>query len=764
MRKLLELIEKLYGKTALSKTLGTRTNVITLSDNETKRFIKDELNIEAASDAAALAAKNRAEKLIADIPKMNDQEILTFTNNLQRLDNKLNPPKAEMFDITTKKPISKEGIEQLETDFGLPEGVDEGSILGNLTRATQRLREQAKNVPGIQQGEKLQTGVMRSAVRYKMLDDLEKGILKVSEEEAAIIKGESTGDPIDLWLDNYGPDAMEAMQEMSPQLMRATTPKDMLLTIEKNLDARPLSETEKLEMKANTREAGRVMQDVKEGKVKNLTEEDPEEFSKGGRVGYSEGTPEMGMIDPKKVKQAQTMIKMGADVSTISSITGLSEAQVNQVQQSMGKAKGGRVGLKGGGDVPIITLDDKIDEMISFYQDYLKKGGKMDFLTFSRKYIPENFAKGGRVGYQDGGPTKDEYGIMSLPSVPSNPNSVNDDIDRVAQLVAQSYKMSPEAQMNNKQIAYDRIEEIAEQISYGGNIDGVRSNLMDYFNDKVQEYQSMIQEFSTGGRVGFAGGGAKKGAEGIESLIEMINKKFGKGTIKTADEMERPESAKVKQMMDDFMERNPDPNKQMTDEEIAQFLDDYGVDLTEEYITDFDGTLRDAMRILKEQKDYEAAMYRDYQAGRLDPQPGEKGRKEFLEKKMEEMEMSGESQLMTRDEIEELVGYEQEEKLLKEVGVNKPMKNELDEMKAIAPKMAERFELKQKYPGIDDNLITFIVDDPDPQRKAEVLATLDQAFELMRRGKSPDEILSILKNITDRTKQASGGLSYLSGF
>ena len=721
MRKLLELIEKLYGKTALSKTLGTRTNVITLSDNETKRFIKDELNIEAASDAAALAAKNRAEKLIADIPKMNDQEILTFTNNLQRLDNKLNPPKAEMFDITTKKPISKEGIEQLETDFGLPEGVDEGSIMGNLTRATQRLREQSKNVPGIQQGEKLQTGVMRSAVRYKMLDDLEKGILKVSEEEAAIIKGEAKGDPLDLWLENYGPDAMEAIQEMEPALRRGTTPKDLLLTIEKNVDARPLTEAEKLEMKANTREAGRVMQEYKD-RVKGVSKEelkqkDPEMYD----LLYGEGDPEEF-------------------------------------------AKGGRVGLKGGGDVPIITLDDKIDEMISFYQDYLKKGGKMDFITFSRKYIPENFAKGGRVGYEDGGPTKDEYGIMSLPAAPNDPNSVNDDIDRVAQLVVQSYKMSPEAQMNNKQIAYDRIEEIAEQISYGGNIDGVRSNLIDYFNNKVQEYQSMIQEFSTGGRVGFAGGGAKKGAEGIESLIEMINKKFGKGTIKKGSEVERPESAKVKQMMDDFMERNPDPNKQMTDEEIAQFLDDYGVDLTEEYITDFDGTLRDAMRILKEQKDYEAAMYRDYQAGRLDPQPGEKGRKEFLEKKMEEMEMSGESQLMTRDEIEELVGYEQEEKLLKEVGVDKPMKNELDEMKAIAPKMAERFELKQKYPGIDDNLITFIVDDPDPQRKAEVLATLDQAFELMKRGKSPDEILSILKNITDRTKQASGGLSYLSGF
>jgi hypothetical protein len=92
------------------------------------------------------------------------------------------------------------------------------------------------------------------------------------------------------------------------------------------------------------------------------------------------------------------------------------------------------------------------------------------------------------------------------------------------------------------------------------------------------------------------------------------------------------------------------------------------------------------------------------------------------------------------------------------------MKNELDEMKAIAPKMAERFELKQKYPGIDDKLLTQIIDDPDPQRKAEVLATLDQAFELMRQGKSQEEVYDIMKQMTDRTKQASGGLSYLSGF
>ena len=64
----------------------------------------------------------------------------------------------------------------------------------------------------------------------------------------------------------------------------------------------------------------------------------------GGRIGYEEGTSEMGMIDPKKVKQVKQMIGMGSDVSTISSITGLSEAQVNQIQQTQGKANGGRIG------------------------------------------------------------------------------------------------------------------------------------------------------------------------------------------------------------------------------------------------------------------------------------------------------------------------------------------------------------------------------------------------------------------------------------
>jgi hypothetical protein len=87
----------------------------------------------------------------------------------------------------------------------------------------------------------------------------------------------------------------------------------------------------------------------------------------------------------------------------------------------------------------------------------------------------------------------------------------------------------------------------------------------------------------------------------------------------------------------------------------------------------------------------------------------------------------------------------------------------MDDVSGMTPKMVERFKLKERFPGIDDRLLTQIIDDPDPQRKAEAIATIDQAFELMRQGKSQEEVYDIMKQMTDRTKQAGGGLQYLMG-
>ena len=71
----------------------------------------------------------------------------------------------------------------------------------------------------------------------------------------------------------------------------------------------------------------------------------------------------------------------------------------------------------------------------------------------------------------------------------------------------------------------------------------------------------------------------------------------------------------------------------------------------------------------------------------------------------------------------------------------------------------ERIKIKQKYPGITDDLVDQILIDDNPQRKAEILAAIDQYFELGKRGKSMEEAFEIVKQgLKHRTKQATGGL------
>ena len=87
------------------------------------------------------------------------------------------------------------------------------------------------------------------------------------------------------------------------------------------------------------------------------------------------------------------------------------------------------------------------------------------------------------------------------------------------------------------------------------------------------------------------------------------------------------------------------------------------------------------------------------------------------------------------------------------------------EAKVVQPHgLDERTMIKAKYPGITDDLLNKILIDDNPQRKAEVLATLDQYFELGKRGKSMEEASEIVKQgIRHRTKQASGGLAGMLG-
>jgi hypothetical protein len=79
-----------------------------------------------------------------------------------------------------------------------------------------------------------------------------------------------------------------------------------------------------------------------------------------------------------------------------------------------------------------------------------------------------------------------------------------------------------------------------------------------------------------------------------------------------------------------------------------------------------------------------------------------------------------------------------------------------------ATQTAERFRLKQKYPGITDSLLDDLINDPDPNNKARALAALDEAMTLQKAGKSENEIIEILKN-TPKKEMATGGRAGFGG-
>ena len=290
----------------------------------------------------------------------------------------------------------------------------------------------------------------------------------------------------------------------------------------------------------------------------------------------------------------------------------------------------------------------------------------------------------------------------------------------------------------------------------------------------LEEFLKRKKGFAMGGRVGMFRGGIPKG---LQAAMQALRKKFGDDIIKSGDEIESRS-----ELFDDFAARNPDPNKQMTDNEINEFADEFGVDPSEEYY-DFDGTIGDAKRILKEHEEYTAEMFLEYKKGNLDPVAGDKSpaRKRFLEKKFDEMEASGDTKLMTRDEIEELstfdLGTQMDQMKPKSIIpeneyqsykndfdkeiLNKEIKQGVadvlsDTSPAGLAKSIEIDNLMLKYPGMTRDLAEQIASS-SPRMKADMIAMVEQTFKMDEIGMSGDDIIQTFKNTT-RTKQADGGI------
>ena len=238
--------------------------------------------------------------------------------------------------------------------------------------------------------------------------------------------------------------------------------------------------------------------------------------------------------------------------------------------------------------------------------------------------------------------------------------------------------------------------------------------------------------FAKGGRASFAGGKLvdefislivkKEPIEAMKEVNKIIGKK-GKYKNLTQKDIDRI----VDQSNDHIFQRDPDnlfvgdkdiDNKKrlLTEDEIEYYEAEIGD--TETWM--MDGTVGEAEKALADSNEYMAAMKKEYDAA----SPAE--RAEVIgTKKVNVDDMSLEKSLTN---LEGLGGT----------------------------KMAERFKLKQKYPGLDDDLLTNIIDDTDSVHKASVLAKIDMAMELGKTNKSAEEIIDILKKEPE-TKMATGG-------
>jgi hypothetical protein len=536
---LLELIKLIFGPKALSKTIGTRTNVIQLPNNKTKRYIKSDLDIESASDAAAMNAKKEMEELIAEIPKMNDAERLIFEGNLRRLKNRLDirsetDPTADVFQFGTKEKVTPGGIASLTEKAG--QKSPPGTLMGNIESRIKQLEASGEDLSKMKgqtldeiMGDVMQTqktmskmqdeGLVRAAVRYKMMDDLKRGTLKLPKNLEDVVRGASNEeDVITVFRNNYGEDALEQVDSLIPDFYNMTSPADAVKKIEKDF---PNMKPKKIEVKQtmDLDEAKKAEQENILTPGKAITADSPE----GKKI------TEALIGKPKaEVVSLPTAEKILSDMRNLGPIDAMKEA--NKVLKREG---------------PYKNLTDKdIEKIMDDINDHIF-GGDLPV-------DPEDFATGGRVGFNEGSKLTDyiktnisantsssspEEGVKVKQEIIDGIVSLNIPLNKKLKLLGSLNFGKSRAKVDLSELGKKYGIDLDEQVykdkylspGLGAEYitdEGTKFNLMVNPEDKGGSV-SVSRSFATGGRVGYMGGGST----GLDYLMGIDRKKYANGSL-----------------------------------------------------------------------------------------------------------------------------------------------------------------------------------------------------------------------------------------
>jgi hypothetical protein len=394
---ILELIKKIYGSNALSKVLGTRTNVIRLPDNELKQYTNKELNIEAASDKLVQKAKADINELLAEYPRMNDAEKLIFEGNLTRLGNKLGVtekgPAADVIKFGTGEKVSPEGVMSLTEKIGQKNAP--GTLVGNLESRIKQLEasgEELSKLKGktydefmkdITQGQKAMRkledeGLVRAAAREIINKDIKSGKIKLPKEiEQDMVQG--GGEPINVLRQFYGEGALEQLDSMIPEFKKMYSPKEAADAATKKF---------KFEFKADRPPGSTSIKDAKKTQVTDLKTEATKRKSVDDlideynanqdrlRLSDEEGGTLIGYEEYEQLRKRNKDISKALEDKGISSkVEKKPEAEIIPFKNKPDPedfATGGRVGMAGGGILKLAMKFFNDNNPVSAYKKYLK--------------------------------------------------------------------------------------------------------------------------------------------------------------------------------------------------------------------------------------------------------------------------------------------------------------------------------------------------------------------------------------------------------
>lgn len=635
--ELIKLLESIFGKGSVSRTIGTRTNVV--------RFPKGKQPIDPTRgnfDVEGTAAKNpdlvqtienSIEDRMGDITKMNDQELLTYTANVRRLANFKQPPvqNADVIKFGSGEEIKGEGLEQLiqkqgtkfppTTDIGKLEATGKrleklGEDFAKEFDPANDARLEAERLAMIErqyEGKGYAGGVFGPSGKYRavarnfLLDEAAKGKIKLSpdtiknlEERNYISGGQPLmyADPIRIMRYHYGDDVFEKI------------PLDKIPT-------------------GAPSEIRDVMSKVEAAPIKTEAPKTP-----GGYL-----TPGEYRANIEELQGIENAIKRRE-----SRFADMTEEEIqNELAQYGGKRSAFEMALE---------------------QDYPEEFAKY------KKPEPEEKADGGIIGRRG----MFLGGFLSR-LINSNPQIVSALKEQPASDVPLTLQERYRKYLSEAETPPDTSSPIGGLIGRflkGSGIATPQTGSTSANDFLYNLYKKNLEQKADGGRIGYKGG--KRVLSDIDKLIEKLNKKTqGKKSMESVNpktgevtipkkpirRAEEPTGTTVMDAEPEIVdERSIKKNKsrQLTKEEIEDYSEQLGD--TETWLSE--GTVEEAEKALKRRKAEEAYYYGQYKMGKLDPAPGEQteARMKFLQKKLEEAEMTKDRRLISPSEIDELMSLE----------------------------------------------------------------------------------------------------------